>query len=386
MKRSPLAIIFVTVFIDLVGFGIILPLLPYYAESYGASATMVGLLSTSYSLMQFLFMPIWGRLSDRLGRRPMILLSLVGSSVGFLIFGLAQDLLLLFLGRMVAGIAGAIVPTTQAYIADITTPEQRAKGMGLIGAAFGLGFILGPAIGGQLSVYGYDKPFLFAAALAGANFVFAFFKLPESLKEENRLKARREGFNLERLKKALSQPLIPILLTIYFVVIFAFANMEATFGLLNMHAYDLSARGTSHLFTYIGILMCLMQGLAVGHLVRLFGEKRLIALGTFCMIFGLALMPYAPNIPVYCVIIALVAFGAGANNPSLNSLISRSSIPEDQGGVLGISQSLASLGRILGPAWGGYTFDVLGYHWPFVTGGIFMTIAFLLILRYVVFR
>jgi len=386
MKRSPLAIIFITVFIDLIGFGIILPLLPYYAESYGASAILVGLLSTSYSLMQFLFMPIWGRLSDRLGRRPMILLSLMGSSVGFLIFGLAEDLLFLFVGRMVAGIAGAIVPTTQAYIADITPPENRAKGMGLVGAAFGLGFILGPAIGGQLSIYGYDKPFLFAALLAAANFVFAFFKLPESSTKENRLKARREGFNLERLRKALAHPMVPMLLAIYFVVIFAFANMEATFGLLNKHEYGLSARQTSYLFTYIGILMCLMQGVLVGHLVRIFGEKRLIAMGTFCMIFGLGLMPFAPSILAYCAIIALVAFGAGVNNPSLNSLISRSSSLEDQGGVLGFAQSMASLGRILGPAWGGYTFDVLGHHWPFVTGGLFMALAFLLILRYVVVR
>src|SRR5512144_2767985 len=199
MRRSPLLIIFFTVFIDLVGFGIILPLLPYYAETYGASSLTVGLLSTSYSLMQFLFTPIWGRLSDRYGRRPLILLSLLGSCVGFLVFGLGHSLAVLFLARMIAGVAGAIIPTTNAYIADVTTPENRAKGMGLVGAAFGLGFVLGPAIGGVLSPYGYDKPALFASAMAGMNFVFAYFCLPESLTPEVRRRAQARRMNLSNL-------------------------------------------------------------------------------------------------------------------------------------------------------------------------------------------
>lgn len=381
MKRSPLAIIFITVFIDLVGFGIVLPLLPYYAESYGASALLVGLLSTSYSLMQFVFTPVWGRLSDRYGRRPLILMSLAGSCTGFLIFGLAHSLLFLFIGRMVAGIAGAIIPTTNAYIADVTSPENRAKGMGLVGAAFGLGFILGPAIGGLLAPYGYDKPALLASAMAGLNLVFAYFKLPESLTDEIRLRASRRRFDLQTLKDALLHPRIGLLLTMYVVVTFAFSNMEATFGLLNEHRYSLSARQTGYLFTLIGVLISLMQGAVVGRLVKHWGESSCIAVGTFTMIFGLGLLPFAPNIPLYCGIISLMAFGTGLNNPSITGLLSRSTHVDEQGGIMGIAQSMASLGRILGPIWGGYTFGALGMKWPFLSAAFFMALAFLLSLR-----
>lgn len=382
MKRSPLAIIFFTVFIDLVGFGIVLPLLPYYAEQYGASPFLVGALSTSYSLMQFVFMPVWGRLSDRHGRRPLILISLAGSCIGFLIFGLASSLPVLFAGRMIAGIAGAIIPTTNAYIADVTPPEQRAKGMGMVGAAFGLGFILGPAIGGLLAPYGYDKPVLLASAMAGANLCFAYFNLPESLSGEHRRRVRPGYFSRKRLGEAMSRPSMALLMALYFLVIFAFANMEATFGLLNEHRYGLDARRTGYLFTYFGLLMVLVQGLLVGRLAKAFGEGILMTAGTFCMIFGLALMPFAPGMLVYAAVIALLSFGAGINNPSITALLSRSSGSEEQGGIMGIAQSLASLGRILGPLWGGYTFGKFGEEWPFLSGAILMTFAFILSLLY----
>ncbi len=377
-KRSPLVIVFLTVFIDLVGFGIVLPLLPYYAETYGASSLAVGLLSTSYSLMQFLFTPVWGRLSDRFGRRPLIMLSLAGSCVGFLIFGMARSLFSLFAGRMVAGIAGAIIPTTSAYIADVTTPENRARGMGLIGAAFGLGFILGPAIGGLLAPYGYDKPALLASAMAGLNLLFAWFRLPESLTAENRAGALKRALSARSLVGALTHPHVGLLLMLYFVVTFAFANMESTFGLLNEHKYGFSARQTGYLFTFIGVMMSLIQGVVVGKLVRRFGERLCIAAGTFTMIFGLALLPFAPNTPVYCSILALLSFGTGINNPSISGLLSRSSHADEQGGIMGIAQSMSSLGRILGPMWGGYTFDAFGFRWPFLSAGLFMTVGFLL--------
>jgi multidrug resistance protein len=381
MKRSPLAIIFITVFIDLVGFGIVLPLLPYYAETYGASALAIGFLSTSYSLMQFIFTPVWGRLSDRFGRRPLILLSLAGSCVGFLIFGLARNLVFLFAGRIVAGIAGAIIPTTNAYIADVTTPENRARGMGLVGAAFGLGFILGPAIGGILAPYGYDKPALLASAMAGMNLVFAYFKLPESITDDIRRGASKRRFDLQTLIDALRHPRIGLLLTLYFVVTFAFSNMEATFGLLNEHRYGLSARQTGYLFTFIGLLMSLMQGVLVGRFVKLWGERWCIVLGTFTMIFGLGLLPFAPNIALYCGVIALLSFGTGINNPSIAGLLSRSSHADEQGGIMGIAQSMASLGRIIGPIWGGYAFGAFGFRWPFISAALFMTFAFLISLK-----
>jgi len=381
MNRSPLAILFLTVFIDLMGFGIVLPMLPYYAESYGASPFVVGLLSMSYSLMQFVFTPIWGRLSDRYGRRPLILLSLAGSCTGFLIFGLARSLEMLFAGRILAGIAGAIIPTTSAYIADVTPPENRAKGMGMIGAAFGLGFIFGPAIGGLLVPFGYDKPALLASAMAGLNLLFAYFRLPESLSEGNRRSASRRRFDLATLSAALRHPRVGVLLILYFVATFAFANMESTFALLNEHQYRLSARQTGYLFTYIGLLAALMQGVVAGRVARLWGEARCIAAGMFIMIFALGLMPLAPNIPVYCGIIALLAVGSGLNAPSLSGLLSRSAEGDEQGGIMGIAQSLASLGRIFGPAWGGFAFGDIGPRWPFLTGALVMAVAFLLSLR-----
>lgn len=381
MKRSPLAIIFITVFVDLVGFGIILPLLPYYAESFGASSLVIGLLSTSYSLMQFIFTPFWGRLSDRFGRRPLIMLSLAGSCIGFLIFGLARNIVFLFVGRMVAGVAGAIIPTTNAYIADITSPENRAKGMGLVGAAFGLGFIMGPAIGGLLAPYGYDKPALLASAMAGLNLVFSYFKLPESLTDEIRRKAARRRLDFRALADALGHPRIGLLLAMYFLVTFAFSNMEATFGLLNEHRYQLSARQTGYLFTLIGLLMSLMQGVLVGKFVKRWGERWCIVMGTFTMIFGLGLMPYAPSIALYCGILALLSFGTGINNPSITGLLSRSSHVDEQGGIMGIAQSMSSLGRIIGPIWGGYCFDALGFRWPFISAAVLMSVAFALSLK-----
>lgn len=378
MKRSPLVIIFVTVFVDLVGFGIILPLLPYYAETYGASSLAVGLLFTSYSLMQFVFTPVWGRLSDRYGRRPLILMSLAGSCIGFLIFGLARNLILLFLARVVAGIAGAIIPTTNAYIADITPPETRARHMGLVGAAFGLGFILGPAIGGLLAPFGYDKPAFLASAMAGVNLLFAYFRLPESLTPEIRFRTRSQRFDVHNLLLTLRHPYIGLLLGILFLATFAFSNMEATFALLNEHRYGLSARETGFLFTYVGFLLTIIQASLVGHLVRLLGERMCVVVGTFSMIFGLLYLPYASSVPVYCAFIAFLAFGSGVNNPSLHALLSRHSGIDEQGGVMGIAHSVSSLGRILGPMWGGFTFGSLGYEWPFLTGGLFMGVAFIL--------
>jgi multidrug resistance protein len=365
------------VFIDLVGFGIVLPLLPYYAETYGASALAVGLLSTSYSVMQLLFTPVWGRLSDRYGRRPLILLSLAGSCTGFLIFGLAGSLTVLFGARMLAGIAGAIIPTSNAYIADVTTPENRARGMGIVGAAFGLGFILGPAIGGLLAPYGYDKPALLASAMAGANFVFAFFRLPESLTPEVRARAQRRGFDLATLRAALLHPQIGLLLVLFVVATFAFANMEATFGLLNEHRYGFTARETGYLFTYIGAIMSGVLGVLVGRFVKRLGEHLCISLGTCLMVLALTLMPVAPNLPSYCAILAALAFGVGINNPSITALLSRYSKADEQGGIMGIAQSMGSLGRVFGPMWGGYTFDI-DMKWPFLTGGAVMAIAFVL--------
>ena len=227
MKRSPLLVIFVTVFIDLVGFGIVIPVLPYYAEGtkFGATPSQVGLLFASYSIMQLIFAPVLGRLSDKHGRRPVLLVSLLGTALGFFILGFATTLWMLFLGRIIDGISGGNISTAQAYIADVTTKENRAKGMGLIGAAFGLGFVLGPAIGGILSRWGINVPFLFAGGLALANVVLLFFTLPETVTPDHPARvsaASGRGFN--QLMGALRKPALASVLTIYFLGIVAFSK------------------------------------------------------------------------------------------------------------------------------------------------------------------
>ncbi|MBI2951463.1 MFS transporter, partial [bacterium] len=270
MKGSPLVVLFLTVFIDLLGFGIVLPLLPYYAESFGAGPLTVTLLSSSYSLMQFLFAPVWGRLSDRVGRRPILVLSLAGSALSYLLFGLAGSLAALFATRLLAGVCAANISTAQAYIADVTTPETRAKGMGMIGAAFGLGFIFGPAAGGALSRYGYAVPAFFAGGLSLLALALALFRLPESLRRQGDPPggAARGGFDLGRLWAALVHPGMGLLLLIFFCSVFAFANLEATFALFVERAarFGYTARETGYLFAYMGVLMSLMQGGLVGRL------------------------------------------------------------------------------------------------------------------------
>ena len=270
---SPLLVIFVTVFINLLGFGIIIPLLPFYAEHFGASALIVGLLSTSFSLMQFLFAPFWGRLSDRIGRRPVILIGLIGSALWYSLFALATSLTMLFVARCLAGIAGANIPTAQAFIADITTKENRARGMGMIGAAFGLGFVFGPAIGGFLSHWGYAAPAWFAAAISFANFVAALFLLPESRSASD---DREQAGRLEAFRRALVRPHLPLVLLVYFLVLVAFSSFEATFALFSERQFGFTSTTIGYMFAWIGVVLATVQGALVGRVAKRVGEQRIV--------------------------------------------------------------------------------------------------------------
>jgi multidrug resistance protein len=372
---SPLLIIFLTVFIDLLGFGIIIPLLPFYAETFGASALTVGLLSTSYSLMQFLFAPLWGRLSDRVGRRPVILIGLFGSFISYLLFGLADSLPVLFAARLCAGVAGANIPTAQAFIADTTTPENRAKGMGLVGAAFGLGFVFGPAIGGFFSQWGYAMPAFFASALSLANFTAGCFLLPESRTPAADAEIVRRS-RIESLRLALTRPFLPLLLTIYFIVVAAFSSFEATFALFSERQFDFTAATIGYVFAFVGVVLSVVQGGLVGRAARTIGERRLVPIAIFIIGVGLATIAASQSVQLLVAGCGVLAVGMGFNSPSMVSLISRLSGRDDQGGVLGVSQSLASLARVIGPAWGGFLFDRFGIRSPFVWASIVMMIAF----------
>ena len=370
---SPLLVIFLTVFIDLLGFGIIIPLLPFYAEHFGASALMVGLLSTSFSLAQFLFAPFWGRLSDRIGRRPVILLGLLGSAVSYAFFAMATSLAALFAARTLAGIAGANVPTAQAFIADTTTPETRARGMGIIGAAFGLGFIFGPAIGGFLSQWGYAAPAWFAAALSLANFGAALVLLPESRPDHVR-DASRPG-RLEVVRRAIVQPHLPMVLLVYFLVVTSFASFEAMFALYTERRFGFTAATIGYMFAWVGVVLATVQGLLVGRVVKRLGEQVLIPAAILVLAIALGLVPFAGSVPVLAAACGLLACGMGFNSPSLLSAISRLADPRDQGSTLGVSQSLGSLARIIGPLWGGWVFDRLGIRYPFYTAAALMLVA-----------
>ncbi len=373
MQKSPVAIVFVTVFIDLLGFGIIIPLLPFYAESFGASAFAVGLLSTSFSLMQFVFAPLWGRWSDRVGRRPIILIGLFGSFLAYLAFGLANTLTTLFVARIFAGIAGANISTAQAVMADITSPENRAKGMGLVGAAFGLGFIFGPAIGGFFSQWGLEAPAYFASALSLANFTAAWFLLPETLKPEHRAKTRVG--RVEALRRALARPHLPLLLLVGFLVVAAFSGFESTFALFAERRFGFTAASIGYMFAFIGLILVIVQGGLVGRAAKLFGEHHIVPVSLALVAVGLLMLPAASSLASLLVTQAVLAAGMGFNSPSLMSLISRYSAAEDQGGVMGLTQSLSSLGRVVGPAWGGFAFDRFGIGSPYLSSAAVMGLA-----------
>jgi DHA1 family tetracycline resistance protein-like MFS transporter len=370
VKKSPIIIVFITVFIDLLGFGLIIPLLPFYAESLGATGFTVGMLSTSFSLMQFIFAPIWGRMSDRVGRRPIILIGLFGSFLSYLAFASVSTLPLLFVARIFAGIAGANIPTAQAVMADLTTPENRAKGMGLFGAAFGLGFIFGPAIGGFFSQWGYAAPPLFAAGLSIVNFSFAWFMLPETLKPEHR--AIEQATRLEALSKALARPHMPMLLLTAFLAVGSFSVFEATFALFAEHRFHFTAATIGYLFAFVGVTQVIVQGGLVGRASKAVGEHRIVPVSLAIVAVGLLMIPTATAVPALIVSQVVLAFGMGFNGPSLLSLISRFTAPEDQGGVMGLTQSVNSLARIVGPLYGGYTFDHFGEGVPFVSSAVFM--------------
>ncbi len=282
MKRSPLVVIFTTVFIDLVGFGIVMPVLPFYAESpdFRASPRMIGLLIASYSVMQLIFSPILGRLSDKHGRRPVLLYSIIGTGIGFLVLGFANTLWMLFLGRILDGISGGNISTAQAYIADITTKEDRAKGMGLLGAAFGLGFIFGPAIGGILSRWGVHVPFLFAAGLAFANAVLLYFTLPETVTPDHPARVSAAGGRgFKQLFESLKEPRLGFVVIIYFLFIVAFSIMTTAFALYTMFRFGFDAHHNGYLFAYVGIIAVIIQGGLIGRLVKRFGEMPLVIVG-----------------------------------------------------------------------------------------------------------
>lgn len=356
----PLIIIFVTVFIDLIGFGMVIPILPFYAETspFNATPFEIGFLFAVYSLMQFFFSPILGKLSDRYGRRPILFISILGSAVGYFVIGLANTLFLVFLGRIIGGITGANISTAQAYIADVTTRENRAKGMGLFGATFGLGFILGPAIAGILSKYGVHVPFYCAALLSLVNAIALYFVLPESLSAELRSsrKPEKKG-RLRDIWTSLREPQFGTINLVYFLLITAFSIMTYAFVLFTAYRYGYDAEKNGYLFAFVGLMSVVGQGLLFGILVRRFGEPLLTCLGCFVMSLSLLAIPFvgpaAGGLAALLVCCTALSLGNAMASPSLTSLASKITEENEQGSRLGLMQSGASLARAIGPMIGG---------------------------------
>ncbi len=383
-KRSGLAIIFFTVFIDLVGFGVIIPLLPFYAEHFNASPDAVTLLMAIYSLTQFFFAPFWGRLSDRIGRKPVLMISLLGIAVAYVGVGFSQTLWELFLARAAAGAMAGNIAAAQAYISDVTPPEKRAHGMGLIGAAFGLGFILGPAIGGILG--GSDPtqpnflaPALTAAALSLAACLFALAMLKESHRPEaGALEPRRGRFQI--LQQALTSPGLQRLVILFFLVTFVFSGMESVFALWSERAFGWGATQNGYVFAYTGLVAAAVQGGLIRRLRKRFGEPALILQGAAVLLIGFVLIPLSHSLPILLVAMACLAYGASLCSPSLSSLISLRAAGNSRGSMLGVSQSAASLARILGPAAAGALFTIGGRNLPFLAGGAVVALVLLVAL------
>ena len=386
-KRSPLAVIFITIFIDLVGFGIIIPTMPFIARDFGASAAEIGLLMSIYSFTQFLFSPFWGSLSDRIGRRPTILITLVGGSMSYFLFAFADTLWVLFLARGLAGAFGGNISTAHAYIGDVTTPAERSKGMGLIGAAFGLGFVFGPLLGAGLGVLGRmlgDRPPLglsFSALAVGvlclANAAFAWRSLAESLAPELRARSReaqKEG-RLRAIWQQLRRPIAGPLMFVYFLSGFAMAQMEAMLIPYMADRFQWGLEITMYGFAYIGVIMMLTQGVFIRRWMPKLGEPVVLCAGLLMFAISLFALAGAGGVVGVAIAMTILAFGNGLMRPPNLGIISLSTPADQQGSSMGVANSLASLGRILGPALGGYLYESINRVAPFVAAGLLALVA-----------
>ncbi len=376
--RNRLGVIFLTVLIDLIGFGIVIPLLPFYALRFGATSSEIGFLVSSFSLMQFIFNPIWGRISDRIGRRPVILISVFGSFLSYLIFGLANSLAVLFISRMLAGFMGANIATAQAYIADITPPEERAKGMGIVGAGFGIGFVIGPFISGVLSKFGYTVPIFFASGLSLLNFILAYKFLPEP---QRHVQSEQRLNYLHSVSKIFSDGLLIFLYFTFFVITFGISINYVVFPLFTKDVFGFDASHNGLLFGYIGMMGVFTQGYLIGKITKKISEERVLIAGTFLMCLGLIGMAFSKHILEFFIFVTFFTFGSGITTPSVLSLISHRAKPEVQGITLGFGQSLSSLARVFGPSTGGFLYGNLGHKIPFIFGAFSMGLSFLFAIR-----
>jgi len=388
-NKSALSLIFLTVFIDLLGFGILIPILPAFATKVlGVDEAAIGIAIASYSFIQFIFNPVLGKLSDKYGRKPVIVFCLIVNALGYVIFAFTSSYLLLLLSRVVAGIGGSSISVAQAYIADVTTKENRSKGMGLIGSAFGLGFVFGPLIGGYLAEYGYMVTGLAAGGFSLIAFVVTLLFLPESLtKGEESISekqiTKKKLIDFEALKKVFSEPGRAVFIILFFILVFSFANIYGTFALLGIQVYGFTDLQNGYIFGITGLTSAIVQGGLIGYIDKLFSRQNILKTGSLIISASLALIPYGGTFLGLAIISMFLSIGTGLLQPTLLSLISDVTPDNEQGVTLGVNQSLSSLARVLGPLWGGFAFEFLGYPFPFLTGAAFMFLVVLATIFYI---
>jgi MFS transporter, DHA1 family, tetracycline resistance protein len=389
MRRASLLVLFLTVFIDLIGFGMVIPFLSFYAREYGASGLAVGTVVGIYSIMQFFFAPIWGRLSDQIGRRPVLLVSLLASTTGYVLFAFSHSLTVLLISRIIAGAGGANIGTAQAYITDSTTAENRAKGMGLIGAAFGLGFILGPPLSGILASIGTARgmagnllPGLVAASLSFTAFVIALSVLAESkpagLVPRSRVPPQFDG----RLwREIFANGLLAALLTGVFLTLLAVSGMEISVTLHGRERFNFTQLQMAYLFLFMGGIVATIQGGLLGRLGKLAGERRLVMIGSASLAFGCLLVPSVGRVSLLYFVAFFIAVGQGLCYPALTTLVSQVSPEAERGSILGLATASGSLARFFGPLLTGVLYDLAGAAGAFYGGAALMIAALIVAAR-----
>ena len=390
-NKSHLTIIFITVFLYLLGFGVMIPIMPLISREYGASPLQVGLLMSSYSFMQFLFAPFWGRLSDHYGRRKVLLSCLVGECLSYVFLGFATSLISLFIARLLAGFFGASLSTASASISDVTPKNERSKGMALIGAAFGLGFIVGPALGGFFALFGNhsfpEKGSLFGmqfaafgvSAICLVTFIFAWFRLKETVHLSRLSHKSQSPQRLSRLAilgRFLRKPITGPLIGNFFLNSLAMSIMEATLILFAADKFGWTVLEISFGFAYIGLLSAANQGFLVRRLIPIYGEKTILLSGLVAQIISYLMISQSNSVPFLGLAMTLLSLGNGFVNPSLLGSISLTTSSDEQGEALGTAQGTASLGRIIGPALGGYLYSHLSISSPFLVSAFFITLSF----------
>jgi MFS transporter, DHA1 family, tetracycline resistance protein len=379
MNKKMLFSVILVVFIDLLGFSLILPLLPYYAKTFQANSFVTGILVASYAVAQLLGAPLLGRLSDRFGRRPILLVSIFGTFLGFLLLGFANALWMLFASRIIDGLTGGNLSIAQAYITDVTDSKSRSQGLGLIGAAFGIGFIIGPVAGGLLSQWGYAVPAFVAAGLSLANLTLIYFWLPESLTAEKRAQMpdKRPAVNLDALLQALRRPFSGSLLISRFFFGLAFATFQTIFSLYALQKFSLTAVQTGYILTYVGVLSVITQGFLVGRISAKFREDLLIVACVGIMALSLIGWALAPSVLVLMIVMIPTSFSGGMLNTILSSTLTKAVAPQEIGGILGLSASVESSTRIIAPTLGGFLLQNVGAWAPGAAGALIMAGLFI---------